>query len=308
MILETKAQIPEAEKQNFILLIGLPGCGKSTFAKNCIKEHPEWIYTSSDEIRFNENINENAEVFALMLQRTKDALNKHKTVIYDATNLNRKKRRNLISDIKKLTDKITYYVFIEPYETCLKRNSQRTGRALVPDEIMKRMLSNFQMPMTYEGYDEIHYIKTEKGHPVEELLEITKGFNQESRHHHLKLYEHMMKTYEATCERSDDRQLNLAAMYHDIGKPMTKTFTDTKGNPSKDAHYYGHENAGTYLFLSNETDMPFDDQIKTAEYINWHMRPFQWETDRIKQKDTDLLGNTFIQKIMILNKADINAT
>ena len=307
---EHRIIIPDTPPQTLIMLIGLPGCGKSTFAKTCVNQHNDWVHLSSDDIRFNENITDNQTVFNLMYQRTKQSLKDKKTVIYDATNLNRKKRFNFIQEFKHLAKHIIYYVFIEPYEECLTRNNSRQGLAVVPDDSMLKMLKNFQIPMEYEKYDEMHWIKTTKGQPVKNFIEQMKGFDQESYHHHHDLYTHSLKTKDYICHNtsSNNAELCTAALYHDIGKLMTKTFTNMKGETTDTAHYYGHENAGAYLFLSNETALSFDTQLNVAKYINWHMRPFQWTTYKIIQKDTELLGQGFIDDITLLNQADEYAT
>ena len=37
---------------NLIIMCGIPGCGKSTYAKKLIELHPDWIYVSRDEVRY----------------------------------------------------------------------------------------------------------------------------------------------------------------------------------------------------------------------------------------------------------------
>lgn len=79
-----------------IMLVGLAGAGKSTYAKTL---RGNYAIHSSDDLRKemfgdeNENSKENNEkLFTELHKRIKDDLRKGVNVIYDATNLNRKRR------------------------------------------------------------------------------------------------------------------------------------------------------------------------------------------------------------------------
>jgi hypothetical protein len=60
----------------------------------------------------------------------------------------------------------------------------------------------------------------------------------------------------------------MAAWYHDVGKPYTKDFKDSKGNPSKEAHYYQHQCVGAYIACG------FIDVPRVIWLISTHMDPF----------------------------------
>ena len=84
------------------VLEGLPGAGKSTFARLFSKEI-DFKYISSDDLReeFEQYATDNVIIFNIMNKRTIEFLNKGINVIYDATNLERKYRIDLYKKVKK---------------------------------------------------------------------------------------------------------------------------------------------------------------------------------------------------------------
>lgn len=88
----------------FMMLIGLPGSGKSTWAEKYLTNSGNTVIISSDKIRKelfgDENSQEdNTRVFHEMEIRTLDYLNKGVYVIYDATNVVRKRRKALLDKL-----------------------------------------------------------------------------------------------------------------------------------------------------------------------------------------------------------------
>ena len=88
----------------FYMLIGLPASGKSTY----IKEHfDDDIVFSSDKIReecfgdVNDQTHNN-EVFKKLVKRVKANLRNKKDAVYDATNINYKRRMHLLKNISHL--------------------------------------------------------------------------------------------------------------------------------------------------------------------------------------------------------------
>lgn len=78
----------------FIMVCGLPGCGKSTYIKEKTKEMDRFVVISTDAIRAElcgdpSNQSHNKEVFELAHSRIKEFLNseRYDTVFFDATNI-----------------------------------------------------------------------------------------------------------------------------------------------------------------------------------------------------------------------------
>ena len=75
-------------------------------------------------------------------------MNEGYDVIADATHLNQFSRRKLTQAIDMyITDyKIIYVVFNVSADTCIARNANRTGRANVPETIIRNMCRDFRAP------------------------------------------------------------------------------------------------------------------------------------------------------------------
>lgn len=157
-------------KRTLYLLSGLPGSGKSTWAvKQVEASEPgtaKWI--SRDATRFlllDENDNYFAhedKVFKIFIMLINDAIQDStiQTIIADATHLNDRSREKTLSQLNFLSSlEVVNVIFDVPFEVCLERNAQRTGRAFVPEKVIKRMNYGFKMPNN--GYKTI--IINEKG-------------------------------------------------------------------------------------------------------------------------------------------------
>ena len=303
------------DKVNFIMLVGLPGSGKTTVSKRLVEEYGA-VHISSDQIRFEKGLagDQHAGVFEEMLSQTRQNLKAGKSVIYDATNLHRKYRMALLDNIKKLGVYKVCILFTEPYKVCCDRNKQRSEYAIVPEYRMQQMVQSFDVPMEYEGWDAIEIVQTEFGESLIQLFEKTKGFDQDNKHHAFDLYEHLIQTYQYVRDNInaivlDQDVLLEAAKYHDIGKLFTKTYKKPTGEISDQAHYYRHENVGAYVYLSGEKETKFTDiQCRqVAALINWHMRPYLTMKESKRLEEKKLLGDQFCKMLEILHDADQKA-
>lgn len=95
---------PDFTMPSFIILVGISGCGKSTW----IKSHniPNAVVVSFDDIRreINGDVNDHTDSLKIIyigLNRIVFALNQGKNVILDATNVSTKNRREQLAYIKE---------------------------------------------------------------------------------------------------------------------------------------------------------------------------------------------------------------
>ena len=144
-----------------IMMIGLPGSGKSTYAKEIAKAFKnDVVIHSSDAIRKElygtENEQSNPErVFNLLHKRAAIDLRCGKNVIYDATNIKVDDRKRAIRTITSdllAVGKIALIMDTD-LETCKKNNASRHRK--VPDHVYERMLAAFSRPTFSEGFDQI---------------------------------------------------------------------------------------------------------------------------------------------------------
>ena len=260
------------------IMIGIPGSGKSNYAKKClINDNTE--YLSSDGIRIElygfEDQTHNDVVFETMKKRTLNALRDGKDVIYDATNLSKKRRSGIISEARKLGAQINAYLCCTPINIILDRNITRVERQLPWDKLVQ-MIQSIEPPMYYEGFDNIYLIDGGMYNDVYDynfLIKECSGYNQDNPHHYETLEEHIKavaKKAENLGEtlklRNDAEILRQAARYHDFGKLYTKSFNDKKGHYV----YYGHDKVSTYLYLCHIRKQNLIDELNRVRLCDRH--------------------------------------
>ena len=142
---------------NLYLMCGVPGCGKSTFLKNKIKNNNS-VIISRDAIRFSivkpdeEYFSHEDEVLEIFWNQINEALAANKTVYVDQTSLTPRARKWLLQHITGYEHANLIWID-EDLETCLERNEMRKGtRAYVPRGVIRRMFSQFIEPSLEEGF------------------------------------------------------------------------------------------------------------------------------------------------------------
>lgn len=305
----------------FIMFVGIPASGKTTEAKR-YKEKGYAIF-SSDEVRADIeakvqsgdmtipcNSNLNAVVFETIKKSVICSLKEGQSVVFDATNLGRKRRINFKKSLGRINCKKTCVLFITSVSECVRRNALRSGNARVPDEAMYKMLCSFECPNFWEGWDNI----IPKIDNVPFAFDFGKAvdFSQDNPHHTLTLGGHMESAYTYAVENGFGAVVQKTARYHDIGKLYTKRFENSRGEKTDFAHFYGHENYGAYLYLTEfccskgPTQEEFEQILYETNLINCHMRPLNlWrENAVVMEKDKKLLGDRFFADLIMLNKCD----
>ena len=305
-----------------ILLIGIPGSGKSFYAKKYdydrIFKHNTTIL-SSDQIRKeilgDENDQtRNDEVFDYIKKTTVKKLEMGHRVIIDATNITRKSRKNITDFVEQHLNGFYEYGFIKfvviatPYYKCLENNRKRDRQ--VPDYVIERMYQNFEFPTYLETVHDIEIVypfeidKEFYGveHPFERLLK----FSHDTPYHKLSVGQHMRKTFEIMEVLSDNKVLLKAAELHDIGKPFCKTFIEEEGR----ARYLNHANVGSYeaMFYAKCAKFNKEETYELINLIQFHMRAHDCVgNEKATQKLKSIIGEKLYYKLQVLRIADREA-
>lgn len=275
--------------------VGLPGVGKSTHAKEWTATHSNTTYLSSDAIREefygDESIQGNPNaIFSEMFARAQAAINAGNDVIYDATNISYKNRRNIFS--LKGADFVAR-VFVAPIAECKRRNTLRERQ--VPNSVIGRMARQWQTPCEWEGFKAIELYS-----PLMffygQLFAPMVGFNQNNPHHTLTLNKHCEKVYDYLVDAGAPQYLRFTGYFHDCGKPFTET-KDAAGV----SHYYDHESYGAILaLLLNDKE----NRLRISQLITWHMAP---HNAQYWNKMKKVMDANFVKDIEALYCADRNA-
>lgn len=153
----------DMQKQKLFVLVGIPGSGKTTLAKNMIESlDSDIIHISRDAIReevgdkvFNKK--SEANVFKTYIARIATALKLGHDVIADATNLSKDKRVIYFAlcealDKANLANVDMIGIFVStPLSTCIERNDKRSENK-VPTETIKSMYAKIEEPSYDEGF------------------------------------------------------------------------------------------------------------------------------------------------------------
>lgn len=302
------------EIPKLFMMIGIPGSGKSKEAEIIAKEHDAIIH-ASDRIReeFSKRPNtkeDNSFIFQQLHLRVQRDLKAGKNVVYDATNINSKKRISFLNSINNIPCEKIAIIMATPYEQCVKNNAERERS--IPEMVIEKMYKNFQVPYYYEGFDIIQIILWQWEDYYKEPYEIVRSyrdFDQENEHHTLTLGRHLFHAFSyignrfIRYESGYTDELLWASYLHDIGKPFCKEYKEG----DKNAHYYNHMNVGAYdsFFYTSKV---FGDSLLIAWLINWHMEPFFWKKDeKLREKRLKLWGKDLFSMIEKLHEADLYA-
>ena len=287
-------------RPTLILLCGIPGSGKTTYAEKYIEEHPGTVHLSSDGIRKelhgDESVQDNPdEVFEIMQKRAIAGLNFGYDVIYDATNMTRKDRAGIIAVCPKFA-KIECHIVWAQIEVCIERDAAR--KRTVGKEVIDRMLKRFQAPYYDEGIHEIKVIRPASIDYIQYLKDVYDAMRipHDNPHHTLNVYDHCEEAQRYVYSKDDTGLVYIAAMIHDMGKPYVKAFVYRKGNTCETAHYYQHQCVGAWLSYGL-----IGDPVDVAWLVSVHMDPF------LNTKYYNKLPTYLKKQVDLLHEADLAA-
>ena len=161
-----KSSVPQ-----IILLVGLPGSGKSTFVNNYrLKKHG--IIASTDNI-IEEKAKEQGltysqifhkldfkEIERQMKDDIRKAVAEKQNIIVDQTNMSDKSRASKMGLVPKSYDKyaIVFWPDIKTVYKRLEKREKETGKS-IPQKVIDSMLANFVPPSEKEGFKSVIFVK-----------------------------------------------------------------------------------------------------------------------------------------------------
>ena len=312
----------------FNMIIGIPGSGKTTFCKRFFKNV---VYLSSDNMRVAmfgfEDQTHNGDVFTRMKAETLEALKHGRDVVYDATNLNAKRRRKYLKTIEPEHRKVCLF-FLTDIDICKERNKLRDRT--VSDEVIDKMYRSIQIPQYSEGWNEIRIIPCfddRKNYNISETMDRLIEIPHDNPHHTLSIGNHICAATKYIIDNyslkfaGDIERLEVlteAMFYHDIGKEYTKSFVDSHDKVTDIAHYYGHEYISAYLYFlykfkkySEENKMSEEEwkkELKRIFYVAYlienHMSLNSNHTEKFLLGAKNKFGKETFENLCIINEAD----
>lgn len=150
-------------KTKLYVLVGVPGSGKTYYAKNVLmKQGKEINYVSRDEVRFeyigekDQYFSKEKQVFREFVKRIQSSLDSGKSTIADATHLNKSSRAKLLNSLQLNNDIEVVAVYVKASKNlCIEVNKNRTGRQQVPIDVIESMFRNSTTPKLSEGFNSI---------------------------------------------------------------------------------------------------------------------------------------------------------
>lgn len=168
---------------NIILLIGIPGSGKSFFAKSYSQEKGIRI-VSTDWVRAHYEGIEEKEVWPMVYKELGKSIERKEDVIFDATSATPKVRERLINNIKELTGfihhqdyEIKTFFFPTGAVSCVKRVAKRNkmqGELYIPLDVIPSYGKTIIPPTYDEGFSECRVISN--------VPELIKEYGDDSFH------------------------------------------------------------------------------------------------------------------------------
>lgn len=315
------------------VLIGLPASGKS-FWSSMVVSREDVKLVSSDAIRNelygDEGIQgDSSKVFEIAHNRIKDYLEKGESVIFDATNISRKRRKEIFTRYKRIVSEIIAVYFATSYEDCIKRNDLRERK--VPESVITSMYKSLNVPDWAEGWNDIRIVNTDefysrwlnksmdisdiqlkllKEEMTEEEIYAREMFkdifqvDQRNYHHQHSISGHSWRVYKyirdflSSSRAYDDTEIILwAAIFHDCGKGFCQEWKEEKQRCT----YYNHDNVGAQkaiIVLS-----PYLNHVKCIEIANLignHM--LYWQNQKLASERVQCPN-----LLELLNRADNNS-
>ena len=151
-------------EKKLIILSGIPGSGKSTYANEYVRNHPDSFIVGSDQIRMDlfkrvDDFTKEDLVWAKFEGLIFEKAKTFSTIIADSSATTNVRRLRWLNLFRETFDIIELVYFEVPFRVCLERNEKR--HLSIPYDDMLTMKESFEKPSkeVIKAFDLITKIK-----------------------------------------------------------------------------------------------------------------------------------------------------
>lgn len=154
-------------RPQFVMMIGVPGCGKTTYR---LEHYPDYKIVSTDSFleevaakegkTYNEVFEEHIKAATAQMNKDLDVFIKNRdNIVWDQTNLTVNSRIRKMNRIPRYYHRVAvvFKVPIEVVEQRIIKRYTETGKD-IPHAVFDSMLRLFEDVKPYEAYDEVIYV------------------------------------------------------------------------------------------------------------------------------------------------------